>query len=180
MKDDDRAGSSDDIYLVSPCILGIPTRWDGNHCLAQELVTLAAEGRVLPFCAEVTGGLTIPRGDASIQACDGETVLFRQGSTADGHDVLDGNAKVVTSDGVDVTDEYVRGAGIGLALVKKYGIKTAILKAYSPSCGSQRIYDGTFTLTLKPGQGVLAALLTRHGVTVYSENNLKDLLVARP
>lgn len=157
-----------ELILVSPCILGVPTRWDGKSCLAEQLVPLAAEGRLLPFCAEVAGGLTIPRGDASIQAFDGERVLFREASEADGHDVLDGRARVVTSEGVDVTEEYVRGAEMGLALVKRYGIKTAILKAFSPSCGSRQVYDGTFTLTLKPGQGVLAALLSRNGVAVYS------------
>ena len=160
----------DQLCLVSPCILGIPTRWDGEACLVEELIPLVAEGRALPFCAEVAGGLAIPRGDASIQAFDGEKVLFQQASNLDGHDVLDGRAKVVTKDGVDVTEEYVCGAEVGLAVVKKYGIKIALLKAYSPSCGSQQIYDGTFTLTLKSGQGVLAALLSRNGVTVYSEN----------
>jgi uncharacterized protein YbbK (DUF523 family) len=166
-------------YLVSACLLGIPTRWDGHHCLAEELLSLAADGRVLAFCAEVTGGLSIPRGDASIHAYDGDKVLFKQVSTVDGHDVLDGRARVVTKEGIDVTAEYVRGAERGLELVKRYGVTTAILKAHSPSCGSREIYDGTFTLTLKPGQGVLAALLSRDGVTVYSENDLIDLLGPR-
>ena len=160
-----------ELILVSPCILGIPTRWDGKSCLVEQLIPLVSQGRLLPFCAEVAGGLSIPRGDASIQAFDGERVLFREGSEADGHDVLDGRAKVVTSEGVDVTEEYVRGAEMGLELVKRYGIKTAILKAFSPSCGSRKIYDGTFTLTLKPGQGVLTALLTRNGVAVYSNED---------
>lgn len=168
-----------ELYLVSSCILGIPTRWDGGTCLANNLISLVAEGRALPFCAEVAGGLTIPRGDASIQACEGGRLLFGEVSVMDGHDVLDGGAKVVTRDGVDVTDEYVCGARMGLALVEKYGIKTAILKAYSPSCGSRQIYDGSFTLTLKPGQGVLAALLSRNGVTVISDEELKHTLFRR-
>jgi len=166
----------DELYLVSACLAGIPTRWDGDHCLVDELVKLAAAGRILPYCAEVAGGLTIPRGDASIQLLDGDRLQFKQASACSGHDVLDGRARVVTKDGVDVTEEYVRGAEMGLALARQYGIRTAVLKAYSPSCGSQQIYDGSFTLTLKPGQGVLAALLSRHGVTIYSENNLTSLL----
>jgi uncharacterized protein YbbK (DUF523 family) len=165
---DDIQHDDNELILVSPCILGIPTRWDGKSCLAEQLIPLVSQGKLLPFCAEVAGGLSIPRGDASIQAFDGERVLFRQASAVDDHDVLDGKAKVVTSEGVDVTEEYVRGAEMGLALVKQYGIKTAILKAFSPSCGCHQIYDGTFTLTLKPGKGVLAALLSRNGVAVYS------------
>lgn len=160
-----------ELILVSSCILGIATRWDGKSCLAEQLIPLVSRGRLLPFCAEVAGGLSIPRGDASIQAFDGQRVLFREPSGVDGHDVLEGKAKVVTSDGVDVTEEYVRGAQMGLALVKRHGIKTAILKAFSPSCGCHQIYDGTFTLTLKPGQGVLAALLSRNGVAVYSNED---------
>ena len=172
-----QARNKDEFYLVSSCILGIPTRWDGKHCLAKTLIPLVSSGRVLPFCAEVAGVLTIPRGDASIQEFDGTQVRFCQASDADGHDVLDGKAKVVTKAGIDVTAEYLRGAQMGLALVKKYGIKTAILKAHSPSCGSRTIYDGTFTLTLKTGRGVLAALLIRHGVKVYSEDDLEALIL---
>jgi len=164
-----------ELYLVSPCILGIPTRWDGGQCLVERLVKLAAQGRLLPFCTEAAGGLSIPRPEAEIMAIDGDAVLFRKASDVDGHDVLDGKAKVVSIEGTDVTSEYVEGAQMGLALAKRSGIKVAILKAYSPACGSRKIYDGTFSLTLKPGQGVLAALLTRNGITVYSENELDQV-----
>lgn len=156
------SNSDKELYLVSPCIFGIPTRWDGEHCLEQRLVQLAAEGRVIPFCPEAAGGLSIPRPEAEIM---GE----------DGHAVLDGEAQVVSIEEVDVTPEYVRGAELGLALARKYGIKRAILKAYSPACGSRQIYDGTFSLTLKPGQGVFAALLARNGITIYSENDLDSI-----
>jgi uncharacterized protein YbbK (DUF523 family) len=166
--------SQEGLCLVSPCIIGVPTRWDGGQYVTEALIELAAAGRLLPYCAEVAGGLSIPRGDASIQAFDGERVLFRQATDVDGHDVLDGRAKVVTKEEKDVTSEYLRGAKQGLALAQTHGTKIAILKAYSPSCGSQRIYDGTFTLTLKPGKGVLAALLERNGITVYSDEQVKE------
>jgi uncharacterized protein YbbK (DUF523 family) len=125
-------------------------------------VQLAAEGRVIPFCPEAAGGLSIPRPEAEIIG-------------QDGHEVLDREARVVSIEKVDVTSEYVRGAEMGLELARTYGIKTAILKAYSPACGSHKIYDGTFSLTLKPGQGVMAALLSRNGITIYSENELDQL-----
>ncbi len=152
----------DELYLVSPCLLGIPTRWDGGQCLAERLVKLAARGKVIPFCPEAAGGLSIPRPEAEIMG-------------GDGHDVLDGKDRVVSIEDVDVTPEYLRGAQMGLELAGKYGVKVAILKAYSPACGSRKIYDGTFTETLKPGQGVMAALLTRNGITVYSENELDQI-----
>ena len=155
---------NDELFLVSPCILGIPTRWDGGQCLASRLVKLAAQGRLIPFCPEAAGGLTIPRPEAEIMGEDGHAVLAKQ-------------AQVVSIEGVDVTAQYVRGAQLGLEIAQRYGIKTAILKAYSPACGSRKIYDGTFSLTLKPGQGVMAALLAENGITIYSENELDQLAI---
>jgi uncharacterized protein YbbK (DUF523 family) len=157
-------------YIVSACVFGIPTRWDGEQCLARRLVELAARGEVIPFCPEAAGGLSIPRAEAEIMGLDG-----RPDRSVDGHSVLDGKARVMTIDGVDVTEEYVRGARMGLALAQELGISAAILKAHSSSCGPKKQYDGSFQLVLKPGQGVFAALLARHGFTLYSEDALDDI-----
>jgi len=70
--------------------------------------------------------------------------------------------------GEDVTAAYLRGAERALTVVQRHGITMAILKQRSPSCGSRFIYDGTHSGSLKPGQGVTAALLRRHGVIVWS------------
>jgi uncharacterized protein YbbK (DUF523 family) len=51
------------------------------------------------------------------------------------------------------------------------GAKAAVLKERSPSCGSAAIYDGTFQGAVRPGQGVTAALLRRHGIAVFSEES---------
>ena len=164
-------------YIASACICGIPTRWDGGHCLASTLVELVASGAVVPFCAESAGGLSIPRAEAEIMGMDG-----RPDPNVDGHDVLDGKARVITIDGGDVTEEYVRGAEMGLALAQELGIKAAILRMHSSSCGSRMQYDGTFKLVLKPGLGVFAALLQRNGFTLYSDENLDavpELMKAR-
>jgi uncharacterized protein YbbK (DUF523 family) len=157
-------------YIVSACLCGIPTRWDGGHCLAGRLVDLLAAGEAVPFCPEAAGGLTIPRAEAEIMGADG-----RPERSADGHTVLDGDGCVMTIDGADVTEEYVRGAQMGLALAQELGITAAILKAHSSSCGPKKQYDGTFQLALKPGQGVFAALLARHGFKIYSEDNLDEV-----
>ena len=157
-------------YIASACVFGVPTRWDGGQCLAGRLVELAARGEVVLFCPEAAGGLSIPRAEAEIMGLDG-----CPDPSVDGHDVLDGRARVVTIDGVDVTEEYLRGAQIGLALAQGLGITAAILKAHSSSCGPRKQYDGTFQLVLKPGQGVFAALLARHGFTLYSEDALDKI-----
>ena len=45
-------------------------------------------------------------------------------------------------------------------------IVACILQDRSPSCGVGRIYDGTFSGTLTPGNGVFVDLLLRHGYRV--------------
>ncbi len=149
-------------YLVSACLLGMPVAYDGQGRLMQRLLTLAAQGWVVPFCPEVAGGLAIPRPPAEIVGGSGE-------------DVLDGQARVVTRAGEDVTEAYLRGAETALVTVQRYGVTTAILKQHSPSCGSACIYDGTHSGRLRAGQGVTAALLRRHGLTVWSEEDLDRL-----
>jgi len=146
-------------YLVSACLLGLPTAYDGNTHPQAELIALAAQGRVVPLCPEVAGGLGVPRPPAEIKGGDGE-------------DVLDGRARVMTAAGEDVTAAYLRGAECALTVVRRYGITTAILKQRSPSCGSTCIYDGTHSGKLKAGRGVTAALLRRHDVTVWAEEDL--------
>ncbi|MBC7225789.1 MAG: DUF523 domain-containing protein [Thermoflexales bacterium] len=144
------------VVLVSACLLGLPTSYDGRGHLVAELVRLAALGRVVPVCPEVAGGLPVPRPPAEIVG-------------GSGGDVLDGRARVLTAAGEDVTEAYLRGAEVALALVRRYGIRLAVMKARSPSCSPSGIYDGTHTHRLIPGEGVTAALLRREGVRVVSE-----------
>ena len=143
------------VYLVSACLLGCPTAYDGEARLQGKLVALAARGQVVPVCPEVAGGLTTPRTTAEIVGGDGD-------------DVLDGRARVMTIDGEDVTKAFLRGAECALAVAQRYGVTRAILKQGSPSCGSDHIYDGTHSGQLRPGPGVTAALLRRHGISVWS------------
>jgi uncharacterized protein YbbK (DUF523 family) len=74
-------------------------------------------------------------------------------------------------DGNDYTEEFQRGAEKVLELCRKNNIKTAILKAKSPSCGCGKIYDGTFSGTLIDGNGICAEILLKNGISVYTEEN---------
>ena len=85
-------------------------------------------------------------------------------------------SRVVMRTGADVTDAYTRGAQQTLALAQRFGCTAALLKQRSPSCGKGEIYDGTFTGTLTPGDGVAAAFLSAHGVRVYGEDDVAELL----
>ncbi|RFS80946.1 DUF523 domain-containing protein [Actinomadura spongiicola] len=147
--------------LVSSCLVGRPVRYDGaaKPLDADLLERWRAEGRLLPFCPEVSGGLSVPRPPAEIVG-------------GDGHAVLDGTARILTNTGVDVTAEFLHGARQALDAARRTGARVALLKEGSPSCGSQRIYDGTFSGTPVPGDGVTTALLERAGIHVFSENEL--------
>lgn len=110
-------------------------------------------GELYPICPEVLGGLSIPRIPAEIQG-------------GDGLDVIEGKAYVVNMQGIDVTDEFMKGAYEALRLAEVIGAKEALLVEKSPSCGCGEIFDGTFTGKLKPGDGVTTALLKKKGIKV--------------
>jgi len=159
----ERPSPEHDLRLVSACLLGVACRYDGQSCPAPELIDLATKGKAIAICPEVAGGLPIPRLPAEIEAAS---------AGLDGHAVLDGRARVVRRDGVDVTAQYVQGAQAALALARKLGIRRAILKANSPSCGAGSIHEGKFAGELVPGEGVTAALLRRSGIEVMTEADL--------
>lgn len=110
----------------------------------------------MPVCPEQLGGLGTPREPAEIVG-------------GDGHDVIDGTARVMARDGTDVTERFVRGAGEALALARLVQAECIVLKEGSPSCGVHRIYDGSFTGRAIAGCGVTAALLSREGFAIVSD-----------
>ncbi|MNJ39039.1 hypothetical protein D3C77_339020 [compost metagenome] len=87
--------------------------------------------------------------------------------------MLDGDAQVVTVAGEDVSAQFLAGAQLALELVRRHGIRIAVLKSGSPSCGNLLTYDGTFSGTKVTGEGVTTALLRREGVQVFSELELE-------
>jgi uncharacterized protein YbbK (DUF523 family) len=78
----------------------------------------------------------------------------------------------VNSKGQDVTETYVQGARKALLIGLQAGCTGAVLKARSPSCGVRAIYDGTFTRTVVPGDGVLAAVLRQYRFAVLTGEEL--------
>ncbi|MCC5579736.1 MULTISPECIES: DUF523 domain-containing protein [Microtetraspora] len=148
--------------LVSACLLGRRVRYDGGAKTSEDelLATWNSEGRLVPFCPEVAGGLPVPRPPAEIEGGAG------------GAAVLAGTARIVTPDGDDVTEAFLAGARRALDAARASGARVAILKEGSPSCGSLRVYDGTFTGRTTPGQGVTTALLEQNGVRVFDEDDI--------
>jgi len=150
------------LLVVSACLLGFHTRYDGTHNQNEQVRALAQTLAVAPVCPEQLGGLPTPRLQAEIIG-------------GDGHDVLAGRAKVVTAEGEDRTDSFLLGAGETLKMARAVGAGAALFKAGSPSCGKGSICDGTFSGVKKPGFGVTAALLAGEGIHVFSEDDLKGL-----
>lgn len=142
--------------LISGCLLGQRVRYNGEaKPLISELVTLwQQQGRLISICPEVIAGLPVPRSPAEIDQNSG---------------------KVITCEGDDVTEEFSQGAQQALNLCKKYNIEFALLKESSPSCGTNTIYDGTFSQVKLMGEGVTTKLLRQHGVKVYSEDSIVEL-----
>ncbi|MGC5699394.1 DUF523 domain-containing protein [Pseudomonas sp. NFXW11] len=152
--------------LVSRCLLGHRVRYDGGASGPfDQLAAWLQEGRVVALCPEVAGGLPTPRAAAEIPG-------------GQGVQVLEGTARVLTTAGEDVSAQFLRGARLALELVEKHGIRIAVLKANSPSCGNLLTYDGSFSGVRVPGEGVTAALLKRHGVQVFSELQLPEAAAA--
>ena len=165
------AGATRLPVLVSACLLGESVRYDGGErrCDHAILRRWLAEGRVVPACPELAGGLPVPRPAAEIT------------NGAGGLKVLAGLARVVDGAGNDYSAAFVDGARRVLELAQSTGIRIAVLKEGSPSCGSSRIYDGTFSARALTGSGVAAALLRQAGIAVFSEEQFEaaDTLIWR-
>jgi uncharacterized protein YbbK (DUF523 family) len=139
--------------LVSGCLYGdhIVRYDDGSVPLCDPIfLHWKAEGRFIPICPEVFGGLPTPRPDARRK---------------------DGG--VFTRTGACVTAEYTKGAVEALRLAREYDVAFAIMKENSPSCGSKQIY-GTFTGAKTPGNGLAAEYLKNAGFTVFDENEITE------
>ena len=145
--------------LISACLLGERVRYHGGDARSGHpiLQRWLAEGRLVALCPEVIGGLSTPRPAAEIMA------------TAEGR-------RVLTTAGSDVTSAFERGAEAALHACAAHGIRIAILKDGSPSCGSHSIYDGTFSGRQVDGEGVTATRLHAAGVRIFSESEIEGAI----
>ena len=141
--------------LISACLLGAKCKYSGgsNALDPRTLEALRARWELIPVCPETAGGLGVPREPSE-----------RRGT------------RVLSRSGRDVTAEYRRGAEIARKLCVRFGCRRALLKERSPSCGCGAVYDGSFSGTLVPGDGVAAELLREHGLALFGESDAGRLL----
>lgn len=153
--------------LISSCLMGENVRYDGfnSSVLSNDkfsvstkkiFANLLDKHEVFSFCPEVSAGLSTPRMPVEI---------FKTSPL-----------KLLDKNGKDMTESFIKGAKNCLDLCKKEGIKVALLKAKSPSCGNEKTYDGTFTNTLIDGSGVCAGLLLKNGIKVFNENQMQEFM----
>ena len=138
--------------LVSACLLGENCKYSGGNNYSPAVAALAEKYELIPVCPEQMGGLPTPRVPSERA---GDRVLNREGT--------------------DVTDAFRLGAEKALEIALAHGIKRAVLQERSPSCGCGTVYDGTFSGTLIPGDGVTTELLREHGVEVYGSSRPERL-----
>ncbi|HEY3445069.1 MAG TPA: DUF523 domain-containing protein [Myxococcales bacterium] len=147
-----------DVVLCSACLFGFDCRYDARDKRKPHVVEALRGKPVVPVCPEMAGELGVPRPPAD---------LFGGAGGA----VLDGEARVVTREGRDVTGAFLAGAALALEAARRYGAAVAVLKEGSPSCGSRRVVvDGASTV----GMGVAAAALARAGVALISDEDLEQ------
>lgn len=139
--------------LLSACLFGKPCRYDGYDNYCSDIELLKKHFEIILICPEVDGGLSTPRLPSEIKG-----------------------TKVINNQGENMTSFFIKGADHALAIAHQYGIKKAVLKEKSPSCGHLKVYDGTFQKNLINGQGITAKLLMENGIAVYNENEISDLI----
>ena len=139
--------------LVSACLLGVYCRYNGERKQMEGIERLMECAELIPVCPEILGGLPTPRPAAE-----------RVGD------------RVMNREGADVTEAYRRGAEETLHLAELFGAKMALLKERSPSCGMGKIHDGSFQGRIVDGSGVTAELLAAHGISVYGDSCIDELL----
>jgi len=139
------------MVIVSACLLGECTRYDGRARFNREVAAIARRLGAVAVCPEQMGGLPTPRPPAYIVE-------------GDGADVIEGRSRVVNCQGRDVTAEYVAGAEAVLAIAKRHAIRDAYITEGSPACGVTEIRRNGRPV---PGCGVCAAMLRRAGVRLH-------------
>ncbi len=140
------------LYLVSKCLAGEPCRYDGKDNLVPEIRALVERGEAVAVCPEVLGALPTPRTPSEKQP----------------------DGRILSKQGEDVTEAFVRGAERAAAICRERGCTGAILKARSPSCGKDVIYDGSFTGKLAAGNGIFAQKLLDAGISVMTEEEYQN------
>ena len=150
------------MIIVSACLLGENCKYSGGNNKSENVIKYLEDKEYILVCPEQLGGLSTPRNPSEI-------ITY---GNKDGNDVLSGSVKVLSNKGIDVTKNFIQGAEETLKIAKEHNVKTAILKAGSPSCGYKKIYDGSFLGNKIQGMGVTAAILNKENIALLDEDDI--------
>ena len=137
------------MIIVSACLLGDNCKYNGGNNLSEKLVEHLRGKEIMKLCPELEAGLGVPR--PPIELKDG--VPYRECGEC-------------VEEPLNSAIERIK------ARLDGKEIEYAILKSRSPTCGASSIYDGSFTHTLIPGQGILARALTALGIKVIDSDDI--------
>jgi uncharacterized protein YbbK (DUF523 family) len=144
------------MFLVSACLAGFNTRYDGTNSEDKKAVELVSSGRAIPVCPEQLGGLPTPRPPLQFTGGDGKIVLDKGAGAVDG-------------DGIDYTENLIRGAEEVLRIADIFKIKKAIFKDGSPSCGVTYVWASGEKIA---GKGITTWLLEKNGIEVKAVDSV--------
>ncbi|NFI96000.1 DUF523 domain-containing protein [Clostridium botulinum] len=147
------------MYIISACLCGVNCKYSGENNLNEKCAELFRKGKAILVCPEQLGGLSTPRTPVELKNS--------------AQDILEGNGIAITKDGLDVTNQFIKGAYETLKIAKEVNVTKAILKEKSPSCGVNKVYDGSFQGNKIDGMGLTAYLLQKEGIEVFSEEDIE-------
>ncbi|NCB33104.1 MAG: DUF523 domain-containing protein [Erysipelotrichia bacterium] len=141
------------MILISACLAGVNCKYSGGNNEVREIRELMEQGKAIAVCPEQLGGLSTPRASSELL-----------------------NGRVINTAGEDVTAQFQKGAELALDICRKNCCTMAILKSYSPSCGCNGVYDGTFSHHAIDGKGCFAKRLSDEGIECCTaEEYIKEI-----
>ena len=137
------------MILVSACLVGENCKYNGDNNKNEKVLEFLKDKEYIKICPEVMGGLPTPRPPSEIKG-----------------------DKVFNIKGENVTNNFISGGKYALEIAKNKKPELIILKAKSPSCGLGQVYDGSFSATLKEGNGIACQMLIDNGFKIITENEI--------
>lgn len=134
---------------VSACLLGENCKYSGGNNRNQRVIDFVRGHEVIPVCPELAAGMPAPRPPVELK-----------------------NGRAVQQSGADVDEIYREGVRRTMAQLAETPVALAILQPRSPTCGVRRVYDGSFTGRLIPGEGLLARALREAGIPTAEPDDL--------
>ncbi len=142
--------------VVSACLLGKKCRFNGGDSYDERLEHTLRGFDTIGICPGELAGLKGKRGPFEI--------------IGSAKDAFSGKGKVVSINGVDVTDSFIKGARLALNITEEFRAEIVVLKSKSPSCSPDIVYDGYFRGRKIEGLGLFAYLLKENGITFMSSD----------